>query len=487
MTPPIDGYTQKMDLILRYLSNECDERQVEELSRLLRVDAAARGELFQIAMQALAVSELTSTSVSEAGDNILSTSQSDNVSESSVWKWTTYAIASAVVCAAIAFGVLQVRRTGMQEMGTDPSRSGMLSDDKSRSSESRRSGGPEDSQKIPDLVRIIDSNGQILWKGTDGTVLKVSPSVEALGEGTIILETETSYLEVEFDDGTRGMLKGISELAISGEQQKRLNLRTGNLVVEAVPQPSTQPLVVRTPNSENTVVGTRFELTVENGSTALAVAEGQVQLRRLRDGMTVNVGKSEVVFVDEDTSDQELRRSRFPSIPFSWNQSFERMPSPSSWYGDWIPPDGKNPGLLRAVPRRVGENSENGMEYHYRISTLSASGPYVCISPDSKLQLRFRTEQESRLELFISLKQMNRDFGGNFVYALDSMPPNATPLEDGWHSIEVPIRQMKAMSLKRPQVPSLAVLSFVYVSSLEKDVGLEVSGIEIVTPAKRSQ
>jgi hypothetical protein len=487
MTPPIDGDTQKMDLLLRYLSNECDERQVEELSRLLRVDAGARGELFQIAMQALAVSELTSTSVSEAEDDILRTSPSDNVSASSLWKWTPYAIACAVVSALIAFGVLQLRRTGLQEMGTDPSRSGMLSDDRSSYNESSRSGGPDESPKIPDLVRIIDSNGQILWKGTDGTVLKVASSVTALREGTIILETETSYLEVEFDDGTRAMLKGISELAISGEQQKRLNLRMGNLVVEAVPQPAEQPLVVRTPNSENTVVGTRFELTVENKSTALAVAEGQVQLRRLRDGMTVYVGKSEVVFVDEDTSDQELRRSRFPSIPFSWSQSFEQMPSPSSWYGDWIPPDGKNPGLLRAVPRRVGENSENGMEYHYRISTLSASGPYVCVSPESKLRLKFRTEHESRLELFISLKQMNRDFGGNFVFVLDSTNSNMTPLGNGWHSIELPIRQMKAMSPKRPQVPSLAVLSFVYVSSLGKDIGLEVSGIEIVTPKTRSQ
>jgi hypothetical protein len=438
-------------------------------------------------MQALAVSELTSTSVSEAEDDILRTSPSDNVSASSLWKWTPYAIACAVVSALIAFGVLQLRRTGLQEMGTDPSRSGMLSDDRSSYNESSRSGGPDESPKIPDLVRIIDSNGQILWKGTDGTVLKVASSVTALREGTIILETETSYLEVEFDDGTRAMLKGISELAISGEQQKRLNLRMGNLVVEAVPQPAEQPLVVRTPNSENTVVGTRFELTVENKSTALAVAEGQVQLRRLRDGMTVNVGKSEVVFVDEDTSDQELRRSRFPSIPFSWSQSFEQMPSPSSWYGDWIPPDGKNPGLLRAVPRRVGENSENGMEYHYRISTLSASGPYVCVSPESKLRLKFRTEHESRLELFISLKQMNRDFGGNFVFVLDSTNSNMTPLGNGWHSIEVPVRQMNAMSPKRPQIPSLAVLSFVYISSLGKDIGLEVSGIEIVTPKTRSQ
>jgi ferric-dicitrate binding protein FerR (iron transport regulator) len=487
MTPPVDGDTQKMDLILRYLSDECDERQVEELSQLLRVDAATREELFQIAMQALAVSELASTSAGEAEDNILRTSQSDNVSAASMLKWTSYALACTVVCAVIAFGIRQFQSNGFQGLGTDPSRSGLLSDDSSNSNESRRNRVPNDSPKIPDLIRIIDSTGQILWKGTDGTVLKVSPSVTALGEGTIILETETSYLEVEFDDGTGAILKGISELAISGEQQKRLNLRKGNLVVEAVPQPSKQPLVVRTPNSENTVVGTRFELTVENGSTTLAVAEGKVQLRRLRDGMTVNVGKSEVVFVDEDTSDQQLRRSRFPTIPFSWSQSFEQMPSPSSWYGDWIPPDGKNPGLLRAVPRRVGENSENGMEYHYRISTLSASGPYVCVSPDSKLRLTFRTEQESRLELFISLKQMNRDFGGNFVYALDSTASNLTQLGNGWHAIEVPIRQMKAMSPKRPQVPSLAVLSFVYVSSLGKDIGLEVSGIEIFTPKTRSQ
>jgi hypothetical protein len=127
------------------------------------------------------------------------------------------------------------------------------------------------------------------------------------------------------------------------------------------------------------------------------------------------------------------------------------------------------------------------MEYHYRISTLSASGPYVCISPDSRLRLTFRTEHESRLELFISLKQMNRDFGGNFVFILDPTTSNTTPLGNGWHSIEVPIRQMNAMSPKRPQIPSLAVLSFVYVSSLGKDIGLEVSGIEIVTPKTRSQ
>ena len=482
MTSPIDNDAYKMNLILRYLSNECDERQVEELSRLLHVDASARGELLQIAMQALAVSELASTSASNAEDIDSTTRFPGHLPTSSVWQWATYAIASSVVCAAIALGVLQLRRAEMLGEMADPSINEMASENSTHSGESRRGSGSENVPQKSGLVWINDSNGQILWKGTDGTGMRVTSSIAVLNEGTIILETETSYLEVEFDDGTRVVLKGISELAIAGEQYKRLNLRIGNLVVEAVPQPPNMPMIVRTPNSENTVVGTRFELTVKNGSTALAVSEGQVQLRRLRDGMTVNVGKSEVVYIDENESDQELRRRRFPSIPFRWNQSFEQMPSPSSWYGDWIPPNGTNPGLLRAVPRRVGENSENGMEYHYRVSTLTAAGPYVYVSPDSALRLTFRTERVARIELFISLKQTNRDFGGNFVYTMDSIPPNAVPLKDGWHSVEIPIRQMKAMSEKRPQVPPLALLSFVYVSSLGKDIGLEVAEIEIVTP-----
>ncbi len=50
-----------LDLLLRYATNECTAEECAQLSRRLRADGEARGTLRELALQAIAVAELTVT------------------------------------------------------------------------------------------------------------------------------------------------------------------------------------------------------------------------------------------------------------------------------------------------------------------------------------------------------------------------------------------------------------------------------------------
>lgn len=71
-----------------------------------------------------------------------------------------------------------------------------------------------------------------------------------------------------------------TELRVDGRLLgKKLALRAGRLAARVGPQPAGRPLVVRTPQAEVTVRGTRFSLAIVTNTTRLDVTQGAVALR----------------------------------------------------------------------------------------------------------------------------------------------------------------------------------------------------------------
>lgn len=95
----------------------------------------------------------------------------------------------------------------------------------------------------------------------------------------------TGMVRLKFADGTQMAIEG--EVLFAGG--KRVTVDRGTVRTQVTKQPPGQPLVFVTPESELKVLGTTLKIIVTPGSTRLEVTEGKVQMKRLRDGRTVDV------------------------------------------------------------------------------------------------------------------------------------------------------------------------------------------------------
>ena len=169
------------------------------------------------------------------------------------------------------------------------------------------------------IVRIKGLNGTLTWIGDGGQMVRGSDSPQTptrwsnvLGKGaelpggTIEGMAPDSWFELEFHDGSIGMISGDSILTFSDQGQKELRLKQGRFSASVVPQPAGKPMLIHTPAAELKVVGTRFDVEAGPASTMLYVREGKVQIRRVSDGKTVDVPADHRVVVTAD-SDMLLR------------------------------------------------------------------------------------------------------------------------------------------------------------------------------------
>ena len=164
------------------------------------------------------------------------------------------------------------------------------------------------------IVRIKGLNGTLTWIGDGGQMVQGSDSPRTptrwsnvLGKGaelpggTIEGMAPDSWFELEFHDGSIGMISGDSILTFSDQGQKELRLKQGRFSASVVPQPAGKPMLIHTPAAELKVVGTRFDVEAGPASTMLYVREGKVQIRRVSDGKTVDVPADHRVVVTADS------------------------------------------------------------------------------------------------------------------------------------------------------------------------------------------
>ena len=169
------------------------------------------------------------------------------------------------------------------------------------------------------IVWIKGLNGTLTWIGDGGQMVQGSDSPQTptrwsnvLGKGaelpggTIEGMTPDSWFELEFHDGSIGMISGDSILTFSDPGQKEMRLKQGRFSASVVPQPAGKPMLIHTPAAELKVIGTQFDVEAGPASTMLYVREGKVQIRRVSDGKTVDVPADHRVVVTAD-SDMLLR------------------------------------------------------------------------------------------------------------------------------------------------------------------------------------
>jgi ferric-dicitrate binding protein FerR (iron transport regulator) len=128
------------------------------------------------------------------------------------------------------------------------------------------------------------------WRIAGGTVIADGTGRDPLAGGQ---RHDTEDLVLDLADGSRIALPGRAGLAILRPDGAHLRLHAGRMAVRAAARPPDDPLRILTDHGAVTVLGTRFTVDAQAGSTVLQVEEGSVRIEdRHGQGRTVAAGEA---------------------------------------------------------------------------------------------------------------------------------------------------------------------------------------------------
>jgi ferric-dicitrate binding protein FerR (iron transport regulator) len=322
----------------------------------------------------------------------------------------------------------------------------------------------------PLIVRLETIDGTVTWVGNGKRRTDLSAGAE-LPAGIIALEGESASVQLRFDDGTALALCGDSELEFSDDGQKRLALKSGSLSVDARPQPTRRPMIVRTQTAEIEVVGTIFSLSADLQATQLSVESGRVRMRRLADGKSVDVAESQTATATLDSV--ESLQAHAPKTPATSIRYRFDEPLPSNWKGERLPADANKPDRVRAVPCVAGRKADGAPVVQYGISVRGHNGRVAALRPESVLTLRFRSAQHVPLRMMLTVHRPNGSFGGNFekLVSINDGEESA----DGWRHVTLPLSEFQPLIPRYVKPPENGEVSLVFLSTFQVSAQLEVS------------
>ncbi len=124
-------------------------------------------------------------------------------------------------------------------------------------------------------------------------LLRQARQGEVIYPGDRIVTDEDQVIKLNFPEAQAGLyLGGGSELLIPESGDASAHLERGRLWSWVTPDVQReQPFVIVSPEARATVVGTKLQITVQEGSTRLDVTHGKVKFDRLADRQSVDVSE----------------------------------------------------------------------------------------------------------------------------------------------------------------------------------------------------
>ena len=319
------------------------------------------------------------------------------------------------------------------------------------------------------IAKTTNVHGAIEWTHENGVVEVITENKKPLTGGTLETMTGDSTVTMQFTDGTVVTLDGLSLLTISEQEQKILRLKRGNLSADVQPQPSLKPMMVFTEAAELRVVGTQFNVNTRNESTKLTVNEGEVLLKRITDGKSVNVvPHHQVVASLRDTS--QLRSIQRADQVHRWKSDLQTEAS----HGKWVPSLLELGGKLKsavingsmsekaatiAYKKAASLNDQQGslwaLPSRFGLSVVvtvnqQATMPVV-LEAGSRLRVTGRAYSATNLVVGITTNEPDGGFSGKYEQQIDltqSMDPDTQEF-----SLEFPIDAMNAINGNFPDSP----------------------------------
>ncbi|MDF1667547.1 MAG: FecR family protein, partial [Planctomycetota bacterium] len=324
------------------------------------------------------------------------------------------------------------------------------------------------------VIRVIGAASRDGKAIRAGTTLKTSTQ----------LTTEAgSFLTLSYPDGSQWELGPKSNAALNGGSFARFNLATGSAILTINPQAKDSPFQLETPHSQVKVLGTQFQLTVNEESTTLEVREGKVRITRKSDGKSLTARARDRA----EIGPRIFRKRRMPKAKrskqqFIFRENFEKRPL-KNWPKSFREKNPESSGFVT-----IQRNKNKFMSCQGSNQIQRAYLPFDKFPAPFTVQFRIRLTGKENSRIGLNLwnetdKQRyavayDKQAGLFKVYQGKAGKPLASSSAQlaitQWHDIKVSISK-KSIAIF---VSDRAVLS------VDTPVSLKISAVSIVTLGK---
>ena len=167
-------------------------------------------------------------------------------------------------------------------------------------------GGKDSKVEDTSLASLYSESGQA-YLIRDGKELPVNASLR-LRDGDSIRVEDKGDVSITWNDSTILQFKDKSEVSFAMiDGAKKVDFKQGKLQAKVTKQAKGKPLVIETPNSVATVLGTKFQLKVNQLETMLEVSRGAVELLRKANSKKVEV-RAHQYAISSPTQTMEVRK-----------------------------------------------------------------------------------------------------------------------------------------------------------------------------------
>ena len=257
------------------------------------------------------------------------------------------------------------------------------------------------------IATITGLKGSLLWTGNQGELVLDMHVGRELTGGTIEGLAPDSWFELQFQDGSIVTISGTSMLTFADVGQKKLRLKQGAFTADVVPQPVGKPMIIQTPSTVIEVVGTRFEVEALQAFTTVNVREGNVRLKHLVDGNSVNIPADYRVIAE---AGGDLSPMPLPAAENYWKSQLDVQ---AGGFGKWLPATKKRPAAQKALPL-IPVNNPNVSLSLLSIPVSGRSGPPVVLTPHATFRVRGRLHDSAQVHFGIAVSYGNGEFAGMF-------------------------------------------------------------------------
>ena len=290
------------------------------------------------------------------------------------------------------------------------------------------------------VLRIAEVSGPVLWTA-DGVVVSETLDGRAIRGGTLDSLSVDSWAVLEYSDGTRVTISGLSRLTVANGPQKEVRLGQGRLSVNASPQSPDRPMLIHTPTARLEIVGTQLNVDSNSTATVVNVNEGLVRLIRLVDGRTTDVPAAYQAVASVDRH-AELIAIRRPEPTRVWQSRFPAGVN----YGDWqVGVAGS--AKLRAKALLLTCAKPKPLLIYVASAAIAAqdSSPLV-LADVGRFVVRGEVEKPTEVFFGVTMNHPNGGFAGKYITRRDI---------DGGDSFEwtIPLVDLKPLEGAFPPSP----------------------------------
>lgn len=321
------------------------------------------------------------------------------------------------------------------------------------------------------IAEISGMSGPVQWTGDGGSVIMNLKAGVDLPGGTVEGLSPSSWVELQFKDGSTITLSGDFSLTFSDMGQKELHLKRGGISADVVHQ--SKPMLIYTRSAVMEVLGTKFGIETELASTTLSVSSGSVSITRNSDRSSVTVRAKQRVIADVD---HPLTPTTTPVAVHSWSSDMRN--GPKRMYGKWLPDGGKDGGRLNSIPYLTPDKKTI---YTAAMGVSRRDHSPVVLKRSSHIRVRGVFAEHSHLYFGVELRHADGEFAGRFQivrstadFPLGQAFDVSLPISD--YRLDPSLREISA---NLPAEPHGLIVAAIWCHSLYNQAGLAVTHFEV--------